>query len=338
MKCAVLHGPQDLRIEDHPVPEITYNEVLIKVKATGICGSDVHFFEGVHPYNNYPRIHGHEISGIVEKTSAGVTNVIKGDSVVVEPLISCGTCYPCRIGKYNCCVNLRVIGAHVDGGFADYIKVPAHLVHKIPSVMSFDMAATCEPYSIGYHSTHRAQITASDKVLILGAGAIGLTAIDFAKLAGAEVYVAEISPFRQNMARKFGADIIIDPSREDTADKILKLTNGEGVGVVIEATGVAKVMNDTENFVAAGGRIVIAGLTNEKVSFTGINFTKREMTVLGTRNSAGEFPAVIDALASGKTHSNLLITKRFPFTDIVKAMKYASENITSEGKIIIEFE
>lgn len=338
MKCAVLYSPFDLRLEERPIPEITHNEALITVKAAGICGSDVHFFDGSHPYRNYPRIHGHELSGIVEKTGEGVENVKAGDHVVVEPLIYCGKCYPCRIGKYNCCVNLQVIGAHVDGGFAEYVKVPGLLAHKIPAEMPFDLAATCEPYSIGYHSTHRARITAADKVLVLGAGAIGLTAIDFAKLTGAMVYVAEVSPFRQNLAKKFGADVIIDPSKEDTFDRILELTNGEGASVVIEATGNTKVMENTENLVAAGGRIVIAGLTNEKVAFTGIKFTNREMTIMGTRNSAGEFPAVIDAIASGKTHSHLLITKRFPFSDVVKAMEYTSGNIAIEGKVIIEFE
>lgn len=337
MKCAVLYGPFDLRLEERPIPEISHNEVLIKVKVAGICGSDVHFFDGSHPYRNYPRIHGHEFSGIVEKIGEEVENVNVGDHVVVEPLIYCGKCYPCRIGKHNCCVNLRVIGAHVDGGFAEYVKVPSHLAHKIPTDMPFDLAATCEPYSIGYHSTHRAQVTDIDKVLVLGAGAIGLTAIDFAKLAGAAVYVAEVSPFRQNMARKFGADVIIDPSKVDTVNRILELTNGEFASVVIEATGNTKVMENTENLVAAGGRIVIAGLTNEKVAFTGIKFTNREMTILGTRNSAGEFPAVIDAIASGITHSEILITKRFPFSDVVKAMEYTSGNIASEGKVILEF-
>ena len=338
MKCAVLHGPRDLRLEERSIPEIGIGEVLVKIKAAGICGSDVHFYEGVHPYSNYPRVHGHELSGVIEEKATGITHVDTADPVVIEPLLYCGTCYPCRIGKYNCCVNLQVIGAHVDGGFADHIKVPAYLVHKIPSGLPFDLAATCEPYSIGYHATQRAQVTAEDKVLVLGAGAIGLTVIDFAKLAGADVYVAEISSFRRNMARHFGADVILDPSKQDIAGKILELTNGEGVGVVIEATGVTQVMENTENMVAAGGRIVIAGLTSEKVAFTGINFTRREMTVLGTRNSAGEFPDVIDAIASGKTHSHRLITKKFPFWDIVKAFQYTSANIANEGKVMIEFD
>jgi len=337
MRCAVLHAPRDMRMEEGPIPGIAHNEALIKVNAAGICGGDIHFYDGVHPYCNYPRIHGHELAGTVEKIAPGTTNIKPGDHVVIEPLIYCGKCYPCRIGKYNCCVSLQVIGAHVDGGFADFVKVPTKLVHKIPPDMPFDLAATCEPYSIGHHAVQRAQVTNADKVLILGAGAIGLTALDFARLAGSQVYVVEISPQRQELAKKFGAEVIIDPTKEDTVAKIMDLTDGEGVGVVIEATGRRSVMENTENLVAAGGRIVIVGLTNEKVAFTGINFTKREMTIMGSRNSAGEFPRVIEAIASGKTHAKLLITRRFPFPEIVEAMAYTSQNITREGKVLLEY-
>jgi threonine dehydrogenase-like Zn-dependent dehydrogenase len=140
------------------------------------------------------------------------------------------------------------------------------------------------------------------------------------------------------MARKFGADVIIDPAKEDVKKKILDLTDGEGASVVIEATGSARAMEDTENLVAAGGRVVILGLTSEKIAFTGLNFTKREMTIIGSRNSAGEFPAVIGAIASGKTHAGELITKRFPFRDFVTAMAYTSHHIANEGKVIIEYE
>jgi L-gulonate 5-dehydrogenase len=337
MKAAIQYAPFDVRMEEVPYPQLNPGEVIVKIKAAGICGSDVHFFEGVHPYKMYPRIHGHELAGKIVQIADDVTTSKVGDRVVIEPLLACGTCYPCRKGKYNCCVNLEVIGAHVDGGFAEYLAVPAKKVHPIPEGMPFDLAATCEPYTIGHHSTLRAGITRGETVLILGAGAIGLTAIDFAKIRGARVLVAEVSAFRQEMARKFGADVVIDPSKQDLLKVVLELTNGEGAAAVIEATGVTAVMESTENLVAAGGTIVIAGLTTDKVAFTGINFTKREMNILGTRNSAGEFPAVIEAIASGKTHAHLLITKRFSFNEMVEALEYTTNNMASEGKVIIEF-
>ncbi len=337
MKAAVQYAPFDVRLEEVPVPVIKPGEVLVKIKAAGICGSDVHFFEGSHPYKMYPRIHGHELAGEIDQVGEGVSKVLPGDRVVIEPLLACGTCFPCRKGKYNCCVSLEVIGAHMDGGFSDYLAVPANKVHLIPEGMPVDLAATAEPYTIGNHSTSGAKVSAGDTVLILGAGAIGLTAIDFAKIAGARVLVAEMSEFRKEMVLKFGADFVIDPSKEDLLARVMEITNNEGAGIVIEATGVRSVMENTENLVAAGGTIVIAGLTNEKVAFTGINFTKREMNILGTRNSAGEFPAVIDAIASGKTHADLLITKKFTFSQIVEALEYTTKNMANEGKVIIEF-
>ena len=337
MKAAVQYGAYDIRMEEIDIPRPGMNEVLVKIMAAGICGSDVHFYEGVHPYKMYPRIHGHELSGVIEKPGPGHTDLNPGDPVVIEPLIPCGTCYPCRKGKYNCCSNLKVIGAHIDGGFAEYLVVPENRVHKIPIGMPFDLAATCEPYSIGHHSTSRAAITPGETVLIIGSGAIGLTAIDFAKIAGARVMVTEISPFRREMALKFGADIVVDPSGENLLNRVLDETSGEGAGVVIEATGDPRVMESTENLVAAGGSIVIAGLTTDKVAFTGINFTKREMNILGTRNSAGEFPAVIDAIASGKTHANILITRKFHFTEFLEAIDFTARHMASEGKVIIEF-
>jgi len=337
MLAAVQYGPFDMRMEQVPDPQPQQGHLLIRMKAAGICGSDVHFYEGVHPYKMYPRIHGHELSGVVEAIWDEHSTLKVGDPVVVEPLIACGKCYACRKGKYNCCADLKVIGAHVDGGFAEYLAVPTSRVHRIPDAMSFDLAATCEPYTIGYHFTRRGQIDAGDTVLILGSGAIGLTAIDFAKLDGARVIVAEVSPFRQQMARKFGADYVVDPSKESLKECVMDLTCGEGAGVVLEATGVTAVMESTENLVAAGGTIVVAGLTNDKVAFTGINLTKKEMNILGTRNSAREFPPVIHAIASGRTHAAELITKRYPFHQLVEAMDYTAHNMASEGKVILEF-
>lgn len=177
MKAAVLYAPFDMRIEDRPQPIPAAGEALVRVKAVGICGSDVHFFKGEHPYKNYPRIHGHEIAGIIEEVN-GSSDLQPGDRVVLEPLLACGNCYPCRTGKYNCCANLQVIGAHVDGGFADYLKAPINRLHKIPASMPFHLAATAEPYSIGVQISRRAALQAGEIVLIIGAGAIGLTVLD----------------------------------------------------------------------------------------------------------------------------------------------------------------
>ena len=337
MKAAVMYGPHDIRIEEVADPVIGKGEVLIKIKNVGICGGDIHFYNGTHPYSNYPRIYGHELSGDVVETFEEYPNVKIGDRVVLEPLIACGHCYPCRVGKYNCCENIKVIGAHVDGGFAEYIKVPYHRVHKIPDSLAYDLASLCEPYSIGAQCTKRGSITKEDTVLIMGSGAIGLTVLDFAKnIIGARVMICDIHPFRLELAKKFGADAVVNSKEEDIYKRIMEFTNHEGASVVVEATGVSSVMESTENLVAAGGTIVIVGLTNDKVAFTGINFTKKEMTIHGSRNSANLFPYVIDSISSGKLHSEELMTNKFKFEDIGEAFAYTAQNLDKVGKVVIE--
>lgn len=337
MRAAVLHGPFDLRIEEINKPICGQDEAIIKVKAIGICGGDVHFYEGTHPYKNYPRIHGHELSGVIDEIFENDRGLKKGDPVVLEPLIACGKCYPCRIGKYNCCVDLKVIGAHIDGGFAEYIAVPVNRIHRIPDSLPFDIASLCEPYSIGAQCVKRATVVKEDTVAIIGAGAIGLTVLDFVKKIGAKALVADVHPYRIEMAKSFGADITVNSKDQDIYESIMKFTDNEGCSVVMEATGVAKVMENTENLVAAGGRILIVGLTNEKVAFSGINFTRREMTILGSRNSAGVFPFVIDAVSSGEMYAEKMITRKFDFDEIVDAFDFTYKNLSNVGKVVIEF-
>ncbi len=338
MKAAVLYAPFDMRLEEVSTPDCGMDHVLVKVKAAGICGSDVHFYEGTHPYKNYPRIHGHEFAGEIVKLGENVSGFSVGDHVVIEPLKACGKCYPCRHGKYNCCTKLQVIGAHTDGGFAEYIAVETKNLHKIPQDMPFDLAAALEPYSIGAHCSNRAEITPGETVLILGVGAIGLTITDYAKLLGARVIAVDTSLARLELAKKMGADEVINPLTEDVNTRVMQLTDNEGAGIVIEATGVTKVMENTENLVASGGKIVIVGLTNDKVAFTGINFTKNEMTVLGSRNSMNVFPQIIADANNNKIHPELLVTHRFKFDNVVEAFKYAKDNISSVGKIVLIFD
>ena len=337
MKAAVMYGQYDIRIEERAKPVPLEGEAVIKVKTAGICGSDIHFYDGSHPYKNYPRVYGHELAGIIDEISGNNKGLKKGDKVVIEPLIPCGRCYPCRIGKYNCCANAKMTGVHVDGGFAEYILVPINNIYKIPDSMPFNTACLCEPYSIGAQIVViRAEVKRDDKVVILGSGAIGLCALDFIKNIGARVLITDIQPFRLEMAKLFGADVVINSKEENINDCVMNFTDSEGASVVIEATGVAKIMENTENLVAAGGRIVIAGLTNDKVAFTGINFTKKEMTILGSRNSMNMFPYVVDMMSSGKLNAKKLITHKFTFDKIMEAFEFISKNPGKIGKVIIE--
>ena len=296
------------------------------------------FYDGSHPYCNYPQIYGHEVAGVVETLPEGTEGLKKGDLVVTEILLACGKCYPCRHGKPNCCVDLKVIGAHTQGGFAEYAVFPAANLHKVPGNLTLDDAVLVEPYTIGYHCVERSEIQPEETALVVGVGAIGLTVVDILKAKGCRVIAADLSEFRRNKARTMGADETIDPGSEDLRGRVLELTQGEGAGVVFEATGVSKVMSMTEDLVAAGGTIVIVGLTNDKVCFTGINFTKREMTIKGSRNSVGAFEPVLKLMSEGKLHQKELLTKKFPFDQAVEAFAYTVKNIATEGKVVLEFE
>lgn len=338
MKSAVMYGIGDIRMEETPRPVPAGNEVLVKVKAIGICGGDMHFYHGTHPYSNYPRVYGHELSGEIVETGSGVTERKVGERVVLEPTIPCGKCYPCRIGKYNCCVDLKIIGVHTDGGFAEYVAAPEEKVFPIPDSLPYDIAALAEPYSIGAQAVNRAGITGQDRCAIIGAGAIGLTILDIAKSRGAQVMIADLHPYRLELARKLGADVVVNSGEEDLTEKIMEFTDGEGAGVVVEATGVPKIAEMTVGLVANGGRIVIVGVLNQDVCFPGIKFTNKEMTILGSRNSAGVFPYVIEGFAHGTLHPEIIMTKKFKLDDTVDAFKYMETHLNEVGKIVLEMD
>lgn len=336
MKAIVFRAPKEIYIEEVPIPEIKQGEALIKIQQVGICGGDVHFYDGSHAYANYPQIYGHEMVGIIEKLPQGEVGDFKlGDCVVAEILIPCGECYPCRHGKPNCCSDLKVIGAHTQGAFAEYAVYPIENLHKVPENLSIDSAVLAEPYTVGYRCVQRSEIVSGEKALVIGAGAIGLTIIDILKSKGVYVIAADLSEYRLNKAKDLGADILIDSGREDLLGKVLELTDGEGVGFVFEATGVGKIMSMTQELVAAGGTITIVGLTSQDVSFHGINFTKKEMTIHGARNSVGAFEPVLKMMSQGKLHEMVLLSRKIRFADAVEEFAYVSENLASESKAVI---
>ena len=302
MHAAVFGAPFDLTMQDRQRPAPGPGEALVRVDAAGLCAGDLYIYLGRNPYVSYPRVGGHEIAGHVEAFGPDTAGPRPGSRVVVEPFLGCGHCYPCRVGKPNCCANLRIIGAHQDGGFADYVVAPVDKLFAIPDGMSPYKASFTEPVAIGVQCCRRGQVTADDTVLILGAGPIGLALVEVANAIGAKTYVSDVLPERLETAAQFGATPV--PAGEDFLDRVRGLTNGEGMPVVIEATGNAGVMEKTVDYVAAGGRIVIVGLVKEgtAVSFPGLDFTRKEMTIVGSRASTACFPESLALLASGKIH------------------------------------
>lgn len=302
MEAAVFGAPFDIRLEARDRPKPGPGEALVRVDAAGLCAGDLYIYLGKNPYVSYPRVGGHEIAGHVEALGPDTTGPAPGSRVVVEPFLGCGHCYPCRVGKPNCCANLRIIGAHRDGGFADYVVAPVEKLFAIPDGMSAYKASFAEPVAIGVQSCRRGQVTAGDTVLILGAGPIGLALVEVANAIGARTYISDVLPERLETAAALGATPL--PAGDGFLDEVLRLTNGEGMPVVIEATGNARVMEKTVDYVAAGGRIVIVGLVKQGVgvTFPGLDFTRKEMTIVGSRASTACFPESLALLASGKIH------------------------------------
>jgi threonine dehydrogenase-like Zn-dependent dehydrogenase len=309
MRAAIMKAPFEMEVGTWKTPDPGPGEVLVRARAAGLCAGDLYFYLGKNPYAVYPQVCGHEISGVVYKLGEGVGGLQTGTPVVVEPFIGCGTCYPCRIGKSNCCVNLRIIGVHQPGGYAEYLTAPVSHVHPIPEGLSFFDASFTEPTAIGVHACRRGQVSADDTVLVLGCGPIGLTLIEVIKSRGARVMAADLRQDRLGTAKEFGADTLI--AGDTLPERIMDRTNGEGAPVVMEATGDPGAMEGAARLVAAGGRIVIVGLLKEgvPVSFPGLDFTRREMSILGSRASVDCFPEALKLLASGSIHNPKLATR-----------------------------
>lgn len=299
MRAVIMDAPKEIRVGDWQRPQPEPGEVLVSVGAAGICAGDMYFYLGKNPYAQYPQICGHEIAGTVEQVGNGVEGLEPGTLVVVEPFLGCGTCYPCRIGKSNCCANLQIIGVHKPGGYAEYVTVPASHIHKVPAGLSLSFASFAEPVAIGVQACRRGEVSADEYVLILGCGPIGLALIEVAKARGAHVVATDVLPTRLEMAAQLGAKVLT--ADKDLLPNVLAQTNGEGAPVVIEATGNPQVMEQTVDLVAPGGHIVIVGLVKQgtQVTFPGLDFTRKEMTVLGSRASVNCFPESLELLASG---------------------------------------
>lgn len=328
MKAIIIDKPKSIRVGDWQDPKPAAGEVLVSTHATGVCAGDLYIYEGKNPYAVYPQVAGHEVAGTVLEVGAGVQGFSEGDPVVVEPFIGCGKCYPCRIGKHNCCTNLHIIGVHSPGGFGERLIAPAKNIHHIPAGLSFIEASFAEPVAIGVQACRRGSIKAGDYILVLGCGPIGLAIIEVARARGARVVATDINAERMQTAAKFGAEIL--PSGEALLPSVLEHTNGEGAPVVVEATGNEAVMEQTVDLVASGGRIIIVGLVKEgtRVSLPGLAFTKKEMTILGSRASVDCFPESLELLASGTIKYPKIAT----VIDMWEGPRMISDLVNNPGK------
>lgn len=335
MRAAIFDAPFSLRLADAPQPRPGPGEALVRVAAAGVCAGDVYIYTGRNPYVSYPRIGCHEIAGVIVSETEGAPPA--GTRVVVDPFIGCGRCYPCRIGKRNCCANLRIIGIHREGGFAQFVAAPVANLNLLPEGLSDFEAAFAEPVAIGVQGLRRGEVTANDTVLVLGAGPIGLAIVEVARAHGATVYATDLSAERLRTAADLGAIPI--EGGEGLLDRVLEITHGEGMPVVMEATGAAPAMQQTVDLVAAGGRIVILGLVKQGVgvTFPGLDFTRKEVTILGSRASVDCFPEALALLASGKIQYPK-IASRFALAEAPGVFRTLADNPMAMHKAVFIME
>lgn len=308
MKAVYLTAPKQVTIMDLPAPaSVRDDEVMVRIHAASICGSDIGAFRGTNALVTYPRVLGHELAGEIVEAGAA-SGFEKGDRVALEPYINCGACYPCSLGRTNCCENLKVLGVQTDGGMVEQFVHPARLVHRLPDGMSWEDAALVEPLTISLHSTHRAGVKAGEHVVICGAGPIGLLAASVAVVYGAIPIMIDPINERLELARQFGAQHLINPVETNAVERIREITGGRMAEAVIEASGATPSIAATIDYASYAGRIALTGWPKEKVPMDTGMYTKKELDIRGSRTSAGEFPEAIELIQAGKIPVQKLIS------------------------------
>ena len=297
------------------MPQLQPGYAIIKVKKIGICGTDLHAFEGTQPYFNYPRILGHELAGEIVSLD-NVPGFQPGEMVTVIPYENCGACIACRSGKPNCCEQIAVLGVHKDGGMVEYLLVPGRLLVHGEGLTAEQLALT-EPLSISAHGIRRAGVQKGEFVLVMGAGPIGLAAMEFARIAGAQVIATDLHEKRLAFAKTVLHIPHVFRAGADVAVAIREVTGGDMPTVVIDATGSQKAINHGIYYLAHGGRYVLIGLQKELLQFSHPEFHKRETTLMSSRNATREdFEQVIRYIKEGKVRPEAYITHRVKFGEV----------------------
>ena len=335
MKCVVCESPGDLQLGFRPVPEAGPGEVLLRVRRIGVCGTDMHIFRGTQPFLAYPRVMGHELSGEVA-TAPGDSGFAPGDEVLVMPYLSCGDCVACRKGKTNCCTRIQVLGVHRDGGLAEYLAVPAQFVLKTEGI-SLDDAAMVEFLAIGLHAVRRGAVAAGQRVLVVGAGPIGVAVALFAALNGAQVTVLDARADRLGFCRDVLKVAHTVTAGEGDVEALRAITGGDFFDAVFDATGNIKAMERGLEFVAHGGTYVLVSIVLDRISFADPEFHKRETTLLGSRNATvDDFREVLAAMKAGLVPTRAMNTHRATLDEFIATLPRGMDPSSGVIKAIVE--
>lgn len=340
MKEVVITGPKQYEIREVPVPVPGNNEVLVQMKAAGVCGSDIHQFLGENPNTMFPRIPGHENVGIVVACGADVKNIKVGDHVVVDLVVACGECPQCKKGRRNVCRTVKARGAAIDGGWREYFAVPEHEVYLLPQDMPFKDAALIEPFAIGGHCTTRAGIQGGESVLVLGSGTIGAVILQTLKLKGCRVICADINDDSLARAQKYGADAVVNTKKENLKDAVQKFTDGAGVDVIFDSacypgslTAVLEM-----GIPANGATVVPMGFCTAQEGITQAMINTRELSIIGTRMSCNQFQPTIERFAKHEYQLDGMVSHYIPFSQVGQVFENIIHPPKDMKKMVIVFD
>ena len=337
MKAVQIASPEQLKIVDVEKPVIdNRNNVLIRMTAAGICGSDVGIYHGTNAAATYPRIIGHEMVGRVAEIGASVTGLKVGDRVIVNQVTSCGECYPCRMGRGNVCDHLAVRGVHIDGGYQEYIAVPEADCYLLPDSLSDEDAVMIEPTTIAIQSCTRAQLEKDDMLLILGAGALGSTILKIARQMCDHIIVADILDNKLEAAKENGAKYTIHVLKEDLEEKVREYTNGRGATVSIDASGTSDSLMKLLRATGNAGRVM--GFSTAPIEINQFLITSKELDVRGSRLQNKRFGDAIRLIQEGKLDLKGSVSHTFPLTKAQEAFDFVDSRDPSIRKIVLTFD
>jgi L-gulonate 5-dehydrogenase len=340
MLSVVVDSPHKMGVREVPLPVPAAGEVRVQVKYAGICGSDLHIFHGKNPFVSYPRIIGHEFVGRIESVGPGVDAVRLGETVAVDPVISCGHCHACSIGRRNVCRNLTVIGVHRDGGFSQYVCVPARNAYRIPAEIADTCAAIVEPFAVAANATSRTGVLPGDTALIYGAGTVGLTLLQVLKrVYGVRTFITDRLGERLQLARACGAaeDEIVNTSVETLSEALQRRGVEGGPTLIFDAVGHPAILEEAVRLAAPAGRIGILGFSSEPSSIVQAELTKKELTLSASRLNCAMFPQVIDWISRGLIEPEHIVTHKVDFRQVEQAFEQVELKPAESCKILLDF-
>ncbi len=348
MKAAILYDDRDIHLGEAPDPRIRPDEVLLETGHAGICGTDLHIYRGeFHSRVKPPAILGHEFGGIIREVGKVVQGFKSGDRVAVDPIISCHNCPACLTGHLNACRTLKLLGVDLDGGFGQYVAVPASHLFPLPDNVPMVYAPMAEMYGLGHHILWRGGVQPGETVVILGAGKLGLSVLDVLchRVTPGLTIITDVQPFRLETARKLGADTVINAAQEDPVERVMELTRGIGADCVIECIGHFHEIAGREaplaqavKMIRTAGRVVTAGLGEQLSAVHFKTLVIKEAQIIASRVTLGEFPRAIQMMSKGLLHPELLVTHRLALRDVTQAFAQVDEEDPSTIKIVMDLQ